>query len=694
MNNNLVFQNPSWYFLLILLIAAGYGLFFYWKSSNLGRNLRVLLGVLRGIIVFSILFLLLKPLLRTNEVTVLKPIVVVGLDNSSSINSIGDQGKTLIQDLLTNLSEEFDGHKVELAFRDLDDNVVDTQESVVYDQKQTNFSNFFKGIEEEFSGQNLSKVVLISDGINNAGYLPTSKNFNYEINTVGLGDTTKQVDLSIKGIVSNKLAYLGNDFPIKVDIGAHLLKGKQSKVRIKDGDKVIKEQLVDITSNDFYQQFEFVLNANVAGLKQFRVEVLPLSGENSTGNNYRTIIVEVVDGKDKVLVLGLNPHPDLKALRAILSKNELLDVQIYNLQSDDKEKIANVEFDILILHQLPDIYNAGNDLITKLLTKRKPTFFILGELSNLSRFNGMQEAMGISANGTKTDKVTGAIDPAFQLFKIAEPSADVFDKMPPLIAPFGEYKTFAGTKKILVQRVGSLKTERPLLAINTSVARQTAVLAGEGLWKWRMEEFSLNKEHNYVDDLILKTVQLISLKENKDKLRVYPASESFDIDETVKIQSEAYNTLLERIFDVDVTLEVKGPQSYQNTFNYKIVEGNGAFELSKLKEGVYNYTATATILGNKEATTGQFVVTSKNLEMLNTTADFDLLRTLSNNTGGHFYALNNTSGLFENLKNNQAIGKVLNKESLQELINIRWVLFLLILLLAIEWIARKYKGIY
>lgn len=694
MNNNLVFQNPSWYLLLILSIAIGYALFFYWKTQNLGQNLRIGLGILRGLIVFVILFLLLKPLLRTNDVTILKPIVVVGLDKSASIDLANVNEKSLVENLLNDLAEQLGDDKVELVFRDLEANAIDPTEKQTFNQKQTNFSDFFKGIEEEFSGQNLSKVVLISDGINNAGYLPTNKNFNYEINTIGLGDSTKQRDLAIKGITANKLAYLGNDFPIKVDLSANFFQGKQTKIRIKEGEKVLKEEVVDINNNAFFGEYEFILNATEAGIQQFKIEFIPLPGEKSLANNTRNVVIEVVDGKDKIMVLGLNPHPDLKTLKSILSKNELLDIEIFNIQSDDKEKIAAKEFDILILHQLPDIYNLGNDLVTKLLTKRKPTFFILGELSNLSRFNGMQEALGISASGSKTDKVIGVFDPSFKQFGIAEGSAELFAKLPPIIAPFGEYKAFPGTKNILVQKVGSLQTERTLLAINSSVARKTAVLAGEGLWKWRMEEFSLNKDHAYVDDLILKTIQLISLKENKDKLRVYPAISTFDIDETVKIQSEAYNNLLERIYDIDVTMELNGPQAYKNTFNYKIIEGNAVFELSKLKEGVYTYTASASILGNKETAKGQFVVTSKNLEMLNTTADFDLLRTLSKNTGGDFYLLNNTSGLLNKLTQNQVAGKVLNKENLQELINMRWVLFLLILLLAIEWIARKYKGIY
>lgn len=694
MNNNLIFQNSWWYFALAFLVAIAYAVFLYIKKDTLGKNIRILLAFIRAVLVFLIIILLLKPLLRSNEVLVLKPIVVVGVDNSKSVGLSNAEQKKQLDGLLQDLNEDLGNKNFELVIKDLEGENLSLDSTISFDKKQTNISSFFKNVEEEFAGQNLHKVVLITDGINNAGYLPVSKNYKFQINTVGLGDTTIQRDIAIKSVTINKLAYLGNSFPVKVSISANLLKGKQSKLRIKSGDVLLGEQLVNIENDDFFQEFSFNLNATNSGIQRFQIEIIPINGEKSTANNYRSTVIEVVDGKEKVLILALNPHPDLKALKSILTINDLLDVKIFNLQSDAKELFMNEDFDLLILHQLPDVYDIGNSVVTKLLSKGKPTLFILGELSNISRFNGMQEAIGINSSGSKTDRVMGTINQAFRQFNVQIENNDLFEKLPPLIAPFGEYAQFPATQSILFQKIGNLQTERPLLAINTAVTRKTAVLAGEGLWKWRLEEYGLNKNHIQVDDLILKTIQLLSLKENKDKLRIYPVAASFDIDEPVRIQSEAYNSLLERIYDVNVNLVLKGPNGYTQTLNYKITEGNPIFELSKLSEGVYTYSANALILGKKEATTGQFVVTSKDLEFFNTRADFDLLRTLSKNSGGDFFTVNQGSDIISDLSDDKVKGKITNNESLLELINLKWLLGLFILLLSIEWILRKYKGTY
>ena len=47
-----------------------------------------------------------------------------------------------------------------------------------------------------------------------------------------------------------------------------------------------------------------------------------LSGEFSNRNNRQDVYVEVIDGKEKILLLALAPHPDVKALKSIIEKNE------------------------------------------------------------------------------------------------------------------------------------------------------------------------------------------------------------------------------------------------------------------------------------------------------------------------------------------------------------------------------------
>lgn len=620
--------------------------------------------------------------------------MVLGIDNSSSIRNLGQSALDELKNQLSEFRESLDGSDFDLEIRNLDGEKLGNLDSLRFDRKKSDLGSFFRKVNEEFEGQNLRKVVFLSDGIANSGLSPLNKTYPFEIDVVGVGDTTIKKDLILKGLTANKLAYLGNSFPVEAEISARLYAGQSTVVLIKHENEVLARQNVAFSGNDDFKVIQFTIPAQNIGKQRFQVEILPLSGEYSTRNNQRDIIVDIVDGKEKILLLSQSPHPDVKALRAIMEKNELFEVKVKSVAFDDASEIISTDFDILVLHQLPALNNDYNAVVSRVLAKMKPTFFIIGNQSNLSVFNGMQEVLSVSSQSNKSDKVTASFNAGFNRYQIENDIQSVVSSLPPLTTPFGEYRKFPGSDVIILQKVGNLTTERPLLALNTNVNRKSAVLAGEGIWQWRMEEFFMNDEQVAIDDVILKTLQLISVKEDKEKLRVYPTQDVFDIDESTVFQTEIYNDLFEKIYPGSVTLQLNGSSDYQKTFNYEVAENNSTFEISDLPAGVYSYNAQAVVLGKNESSSGQFVVRDVDLEFLNTTADFDFLRTLAANSNGQFYTSDELDLLAENIGNESLSAKLISTEDLREIINLRWLLPLLILLAAIEWASRKYLGGY
>ncbi|AWV96855.1 VWA domain-containing protein [Arcticibacterium luteifluviistationis] len=694
MNSKLVFQNPFWFVLVCLAVGIAYAWLLYSKKTTLSKNVNWALSVGRALLVSLICFLLLNPLLRSNATRTLKPILVLGIDDSGSMKDLGTEALETLKQNLANLYDGLSDSNYDTEVRLLSSSDrVNSFDSISFNAKKTDFGTFFRNVNEEFSGQNLKKVVLVSDGIANAGLSPLSRPFPFQVDALGLGDSTVKRDLAIKGLKANKLAYLGNSFPIEIDIQANLYSGKSTTLLIRKDQEILERKIVAFNSDDDFKTVSFKVNASDIGKQRYSVQLLPLEGESNTRNNYRDVIIDVVDGKEKVLLVGLTAHPDIKALKSIIEKNPLFELTVALTQTDNAADILNKEFDILILHQMPDTKGLSNDIATRLLSKMKPTFFILGAQSNLSRFNGMQEVVGISGQPGKTDKVTASFNGSFGRFISEEAKREVISKLPPVIAPFGEYRSFPGTDIILYQKVGSVLTDRPLLLVNTNANRKAAVLAAEGIWQWRMEEYFMNENHEAVDDYILKTLQLISVKEDKAKLRVYSAQNEVDVDESAVFITEAYDDLYEKIYNITVKLNIQGP-SYAKNFTYQVTEDNSTFELSDLEPGVYNFEANAVILGKTNSSKGQFVVKDKDLEFINTTADFDFLRTLASKNGGQFYKANQIGDLSEALNSDKAPAKLINTEDLQEIINLKWLLPLLLLLASLEWGFRKYFGTY
>jgi hypothetical protein len=75
-------------------------------------------------------------------------------------------------------------------------------------------------------------------------------------------------------------------------------------------------------------------------------------------------------------------------------------------------------------------------------------------------------------------------------------------------------------------------------------------------------------------------------------------------------------------------------------------------------------------------------------------ADFDLLRNLARETGGTFYRLKDFDRLQQQLTNSEARLIIRSEERYDSLINLKWIFFLILVLVSGEWFLRKFYGSY
>lgn len=693
MNSNILFQYSPWFILLCILVGVGYAFLMYQKKYTFTKNQQIGLAIVRGVVVTTLCFLLLNPLFKREESNVISPTIVLAIDNSTSAKVIkSDEFISKLRDLASELANE----NLSIAFRTLTEDNIEAEnlDKITFDAKSTNLSQLLASLATDYEGQNLTDVVVISDGIVNAGVSPAFLTYPFRVHTVGVGDTTQKRDVRIIGLYANQVAYVGNTFPIEAEINAYSFAGKQVTALLKKGDQIVDKQLVNFSSEDDIKRVSFKVKEDKEGIQRYRVEVLPIAGEASTKNNRQDTYVEIIDGKEKILLLAMAPHPDIKAFRAIIDKNELYDLTIKVNSSDNFKDLDNIDFDILILHQFPDMEGRSRQFLPKLLARNKPTFFILGAQSDIMTFNGMQEAIGINAQAGRVDQVTAVQNTAFKRYNLSPEQTQILSKFPTMTAPFGDYRPSSRSDVILWQQVGNVVTTRPLLVVNTNVNRKTAVLTGEGVWRWRMEEFDLTNAQVVVDDIVSKAIQLISVKEDKRKLRVYTTLPTYGVDDVISFENEVYNNIYERIFDQPVTLTLTNEKGVAKTFNYTTTADKTSYEVAQLTAGVYRYKATAKVLGKNETAEGQFVVSDVSLEDLNTTADFGLLRAVSQQNNGKFVNYSEIDKLKSIIQAFDRAGKALSTESIDEVISQRWVLILLLLLVTIEWAVRKYLGTY
>jgi hypothetical protein len=694
-------QASPWFILLCLLVGAGYAFALYQKKAAWGPGTNYALAALRFVLVSFLCFLLLSPFIKQNRNTTDKPTVVFAIDNSLSISLGGDSLKSReVLKQLEQTSRQLADKGVDIAVQSLNESAPTGKgdspsiTSLPFTGNATNLSQLLNRIQTSYEGRNLAGVVLVSDGIYNQGISPAFLNYPFTIHTVGLGDTVPKKDINLKTVYSNKVAYLGNQFPIVAEVHSTGFANQNLTVSLKKNGKVMERKTVQVKQNQAVSEVSFRTSSSVKGMQHYTVEADAQPGEFTTKNNVRDAYIDIIDGKEKILLIALTPHPDIKAIKSIIEKNENYEFVSQIVGSPDAPAPKNEKYDLVIAHQLPDNFNAGQALVKKYADQGTPVWYILGGQSNTSQLNNLNQSVFVNARLGQMDQVTPSFNPAFSLFKFESDQGNVLQRLPPVSVPFGDYRVSPGSEVILYQRVGNLVTNKPLLVVNTQKDQKSAVMLGEGLWEWRLEEYALTEKQEVVDEIVLKLVQYLSSKEDKRKLRVYPISDEFFDYERVVFEAEVYNDIYEKIYDQKIRLDITDEKGKVRNYSFTTSESNSRFDISGLPQGVYSYKASATVLGKAQTSEGEFTVKELQLEALNTTADHNLLRQVAQQSNGRFFLPQETGQLQQLLTTNRPPDVIQSSEELLEIIHLKWIFFILLALATAEWGLRKYSGDY
>lgn len=672
-----------WYFLLLCLAAgAAYSVALYFlgrRTDSMPPALLWGLAGLRMMCVALIAFLLMAPLVKRTVTQKERPILLVAQDNSQSIALAGDSLD--LSPLLRELRKEYDVRCYTFGESLQEGERADYQESC------TDMASALTELRGRYEGRNVGGLILASDGLFNRGLNPLHclDALPYPLYAVAQGDTTVRRDAAIAHTRYNRIAYLGNQFPLEVTVAASRLKGQQRTLTVSKDGKVLFSKPISYTSDDFSSTEQLLLTADRAGLQRYTVRLAPCPEEASTQNNERTLTIEVIDGHQRVAVVAAAPHPDVAALCRSLEENQNYEVTSC-LAAEFKERPS--DYDLLILHNLP-AQGLPTPAWISPLPKGVPILFILGMQSDLSRFNNLHLGLEINSRIRKFNECTPLANPAFSLFTLSDDLRSRLEHFPPLACPFGDYRTAPHTQVLLTARLGNLSTGLPMAAFAQKGAVRYGFLCGEGLWRWRMADYAANQSFEAFNTLINKMVVYTSMKADKERFHV-EARALYRAGETVTLEAALYNDNYELVNDPEVELSLTPGGRF--LFNRS---GTGySLNLGTLAPGQYRFTATTSLHGQKFSSQGSFSVEELQLEDLTLVADHTLLRTMAQRTGGQLLSPSAAlDSLPQLLRQRGDIRHLLYSHTRYvELLRLPWLFLLIVTLLGIEWIVRKYHG--
>lgn len=682
-----------WWILPWAIIAFSISVLYYRGQNQLteiGIWKKYGLICLRSLALFLLGILLFDLIIEQKEVKTEKPVFITLTDNSESMLNYADSNsvRSEINAFQSKLKSKF---KERFEFQDyLIGSEISTDE-LSFSDVESNLDGGFDYIYNQYYNRNIGGICFISDGNFNVGKNPVYSAEKISVTpvfSVGVGDTVLKRDQLIRNLAVNEVAFYKNKFPVEIDVEAHKMGVGTTTVSVWKGNQKLLSEQIDYSNGTLdFKHVSLMLEATEIGFVHYTVKVEHKTNESSYENNQRSFYVEIIDSRNKILILAKAPHPDLSVIRRVLEGDENSEVTSQLVQDWN----GSLEGYAMLIWHDPGI--AGSQQVKDEIEKNKlPVLYILGNQSSGNHVDAL--GLGLKyPRGSRIDEVQGACNLNFQLFELSEQLKNSIKEWPPLTVRFGEIKQSVGNI-LLSQKIGPVVKDDPILYFGKKSGVKFGVFIGEGLWRWKLSEYAKAKNNNGFNELIQKLTQYLTVKKNLDPLRVRLPNR-FDIKDNVMLNAEFYNSSFERITAPDISFVLKNLENEIIKYEFAKNTKDYVLSLGKLKSGMYSWKARASFNGKTFEKKGEFVVEDVSLEALATNANHNLLHQIAGKTNGTFYTLDSMDELLNAIEDRKDIVNVLYDESsFNDLIDWKWIFLIIALLLALEWLIRRYSGSY
>lgn len=728
--NDFVFTPVFKWPLLMLVAMAVLGAIGWSLSRKLRAPQAALLGGFRLFALLALVFMLIQPQKRFDEVTILKPQLAVLIDNSESMTDPADDGQPLrtarvrewlASPALAKARQSFDVRLFSFDGRlnELSSSTPDLQ----FKGGVTNLVGAVNQVQERFRGQPLARVLLLSDGIDTTGTAKTA--------TIGTGapvdtfELEKEFTAKAKG---QRVSIASCDYPARVVVGwdqeirvglmASGMSGQTITVQLwRDGLKE-KEEAVAFNEDEQTRPVVFPLAPMRPGMMQYEVRVISPAADKEA-QAYPFLVEALAPGK-RILYIENSLGFDFKFLRrAVVSDRNLqlsafvrwADGRIVSMGERGAAGEAKLDFtaqglgkySVVMLGDLapsaltPEQYEALREFVNRggglvliggpnLLASPDLSRTALGELSPVKLPAEYRE---VNVPVRITD--AGLRHPVFgPLF------ANVKDFPPLLSANVGH--GLGPTAEVLIEGNVNGKTIPIIAAQRYGQGRVVDVMTNT-VWRWRLAARTWSQEKSPYDTFWTQLMDWLIPKEQEksggSRIDLFTERPNYLLGERPELRAIVRLSDFSVLPPSTLPVEVKTPDG--KTFKYSLraaklpgpsgreIDGYRA-EVEPNVPGVFSVTSSLILGQTKLEGDTRFVVTKPVTEMTGKPIDRAFLRHVSEATGGRFYTLAEAGGWLNNIHYPQ---QQFTRLQLADWWNHPLVLLLFVGCLAADWIARK-----
>ncbi len=684
----------------LLILGIGYTYFIYrFTIPVTSKLIKTILIILRSTTLILIITILFEPTISFNYSTKVQPKNLLFIDNSSSIvnkDSVNrsNQIDSFISDFRNSVKSNIDYFTFGKEVTPIK---INDDFKLLFNESITNFDNLTNYLKRE---DNIASITLISDGIINEGTNSYSnfEKLNIPIFTIAIGDTTRPSDISVKKVSYNKLIYINKTTEIKSIIRNTNLAGRKVFVSLYDDSGVLAKEQIRLNENGI-NSITFNYEPLSIGKQRLMIKTSQLSEEVTHENNSYPFILDVLNDKIKVLLVAGAPSSDLSIITQSMLKNENIKlskiIQIApNKFLDKKDNTTKLDSaDIILLLDFPTATTPTKLLreVQNTLANRKPFFLLLSQSVDYVKLNSLKDQLPFSATKFSKNKMLVQAEIKSYNNTILRNGKD-WSKLPPIYMNASELVLKPGTTILAVGKNRKQNSQLPLLFSSNVASSRSIVLNGFNFWKWNLQPD--NSVNTLFDRFISNAIKWLFANNNQKRIFVNTSKDIYNSNESIDFIGNAYDESLSPRDDATFDIKISS-KNFEKTLKLVSTQ-KGKYEgtTNISQPGNFNYSANISLPGEQsKIVTGKFAIAEINLENINFVLNSNYLKFISNITSGKSFDVKDYSNLFEEL-NKLSERKTKNKivEKKYSIWTNEWILVLIVLLLAFEWLIRKKKG--
>ena len=665
--------SPLYIVVIILIILIYLSIRYFDNTKNQERYIQLLLLFLRYASIFLIFIILINPIMLLNRENIKNKKIIFFIDNSKSVfHTLSNYD--LIQ-TIRNSTIWLENNTIDSELYIFGDSIrsIKNISEINFNDKSTNFNDIPKKINSVYADE----YILISDGLQNQGMINFPKFKNIAINTFGIGSESNKIeDLSIKSIQLSEIST--DSITINCSITANINKNYESIQINLSNDKVSNKNISTLNMEKNITSYFLDINIPKNIISSNNIISLPqINNEYNIDNNYYNLNISNKDlNKYKVLLLSGRISQNTQYIKSLFTKYLNVDlIHIYDFRFNNKySDIFNKEYDAIIFDSFP---TSHRDLLqfNNIKTKNKNLVFFLGPSMNqdYNYYNKFLEDKGYSLNENINYKTKINFIYNDSLIYIREFINQIVPIESDIYVKNNFYKstfTDINDNTIVDYRDDNLFIFIPNL---TQISNKTL-----NIYKNDNLSFLINY---FLEKIIFQ----------EDKLYLYLGSSDIKPDKIFYLHLNLNNM---EVINNKMNLYI-----YDNNSNliltldkYEIKNNEAIFPLKLDKTGTYLINAKLE-LENKvilESNKIKVEIDALNIEMQNIFLNKANLQDISMKSRGKFHYIDELSEYVKSIKPHHVISRTIDR---LKIFNFQAFWFLVLVLLAIEWIIRKNKGL-